>query len=161
MRGERIGAAFFLSWAVPLAVASGCIPSRLPVRRGETGSVADAKSGQPIVGATVLVESWQVLTPTGERSKRKDVFLTATDSDGRFEVPELREWYLVIPIPDLPPAFNRRFCVTKDGYKPAVADPWADAAQSPWSYHPHDPLLMAAMDSVSPGRAVCPFGTSE
>jgi hypothetical protein len=84
----------------------------------------DAKTGAPIPGAVVTVESWQVTTPSGGRSKLKDVFRTNTNSEGRFEVPEKKEWFVVIPIPDLPPAFNRRICIEKPGYEPSIDDPW-------------------------------------
>jgi hypothetical protein len=150
-----------IACAVSVASAIGCIPRRLPVRRGETGSVVDAASGRPIAGAAVRVESWRVFTPRGERSERKDVYLTATDEQGRFQVPELKEWYAVIPIPDLPPAFNRRICVTTPGYEPGVGDPWADERASPWSYQLPDPFRLARIDPTRAGGKGCPFDATE
>ncbi len=137
------------------AAVFGCIPSRLPVRRGEAGTVLDARTGAPLSGAVVVVESWRVRTPLGERLERKDVFRTVTDLKGQFQVPEKKEWFAVIPIPDLPPAFNRRLCVTKEGYASSVADPWAKTAESPWMYSVPEPFRLTATGAADAG---CPFG---
>ena len=144
--------------AVSLVSASGCIPSRLPVRRGESGSVVDSNLGQPIDRANVLVESWRVRTPSGERFERKDVYRTVTDDQGRFQVPELKEWYAVIPIPDLPPAFNRRLCVTKRGYRRVVVDPWADSTENPWANRLPNPIQLATIEATPLEPSGCPFG---
>jgi hypothetical protein len=117
---------------VPMAfavTAAACVSHEV-VRQAHAGTVVDSTSGAPIADATVIVESWSVRTPSGERSKRRDVFTTTTDGTGRFFVPELKRRFFSIPLPDLGPEFYSRICVTRDGYAPSVANPWSGGRRS-------------------------------
>jgi hypothetical protein len=143
-----------------LAPLLACIPSRLAVRREDGGRVLDAATNRPVPGATVVVESWQVVTPGGQKFKLKDVFTTKTDGTGSFYIPAKREWFAVIPIPDLPPAFNRRVCVAANGYELLIADPWATRRDSPWAFQFPQPWRLFSTPTPKPSPAPsCPFGT--
>ncbi len=142
--------------AAAAAMVSACIPSRLTVRQGEGATVVDAASHRPIAGADLTLETWQVYTPMGGQLGRKSVFRTKTDAAGHFSVPEQKEWFVVIPIPDLPPAFNRRLCIAASGYEIAVADPWAASTQSPWSYEFPATYALKPLSGASTARQ-CPF----
>lgn len=84
--------------AAVIALASAaCFPVRLTVQRAESGTVVDATSRSPLVGADVSVETWQVTTPLGEPYRRKYVFRTKTDAAGPFEVPNESEWFWIVP----------------------------------------------------------------
>ena len=136
-------------------LAIGC-SSSFQVRRAERATVVDARTGAPIVGAAVIVESWRVVTPSGKQREREDVYSTRTDLTGHFEVPALMQTFRVIPLPDLAPAFNRRICVSVQGYQVAVADPWADAQSHPWQFE--FPLVYKLVPEDNADAHACPFG---
>jgi hypothetical protein len=114
--------------------ASACVPSHEVVRQAHAGTVIDSASGVPIAAATVIVESWSVRTPSGGRSRRRDVFTTTSDAAGRFYVSEMKELFFSIPLPDMGKEFHSRICVTKDGYAASVCDPWSEERRSAWFY---------------------------
>ena len=82
---------------------SACVASRDVVRHAHAGTVVDSASGAPIADAAIVVESWSVRTPSGGRSKRRDVFRTTTDVAGRFYVSEMKELFFSLPLPDMGP----------------------------------------------------------
>src|SRR5207249_575775 len=54
------------------------------------GQIVDAETGQPIVGAVVLVVWWEaVFTPIQTNRKFYDAREALTDAEGRFEAPRL------------------------------------------------------------------------
>ena len=142
-------------FTVLLALMCSACPARVVVQRAERAIVVDMTSGSPSAEAHVSVETWQVATPPGERCRRKYVFRTKTDAAGRFHVPAESEWLFIVPIPDLPPAFNRRICVAAVGHDAKVADPWA-TSEPPWNYRfPETYELVPASGRSESAR--CPF----
>jgi hypothetical protein len=139
-----------------LCALNACIPSHLTVQQSESAVAVDAVSQLPLAQADVVVETWQVTTPTGMRSKIKYRFRTRTDESGRFSIPEVKEWFAVVPIPDLPPAFNHRLCVTASQHDPAIADPWATPDADPWSYRFTGRFELRPNTENATG-GVCPF----
>jgi hypothetical protein len=119
-----------------IAIAGCFIPAIRVFRARLEGEVMTVEGNNrvPLSGAAILVETWAVETPGGAKWKLKDVLQTRTDENGRFIIPEKAERMWVGIAPDLGPAFNRRLCIRKDGYRTVVADPWASDARNPWSY---------------------------
>jgi hypothetical protein len=123
--------------AWPLALLVGCyLPSTRVYREQRHGEVLYRQGEQllPVTDATVLVETWQVSTPGGERFELVDVFVTRTDGEGRFMVPSKAKRMWVGLLPDLGPAFIQRHCVSGSGFRASIADPWAATANPPWQY---------------------------
>src|SRR5690349_426483 len=115
---------------------AGCyLPATRVFRPELQGDIVTIEGARrvPIEGAMVVVETWLVVTPSGEKYRLKDTFLARSDPAGHFIVPGKSERMWVGLMPDLGPAFNRRVCIYKDGFRPAVEDPWATT--KPWSYH--------------------------
>jgi hypothetical protein len=93
-----------------LLVGSLAVPSRAQSQRdrgpfdGEKwgpfrGRIVDAETGQPIIGAVVLVVWWEaIFTPIQTNRQFYDARETLSDAEGRFEVPRLP-----------PPFFTFRF----------------------------------------------------
>jgi hypothetical protein len=102
-----------------------------PELQGDIVSVEGARR-VPLEGATVVVETWKVVTPGGGKYRLKDTVVARSDPAGHFIIPPKSERMWVGLMPDMGPAFNRRVCIYKDGYRPVVEDPWA--ATKPWSY---------------------------
>jgi hypothetical protein len=90
---------------LPIAVAtllSGCvlpIPSTLHVR----GSVLDAKTKRPVVGARVTIQDHPKATGM-------------TASDGSFDIPAETHWGFIVP-PAEPVGLPDTVVITKDGYQ--------------------------------------------
>ncbi len=144
--------------AALLVAPSGCIPSHLVVQQSESVTIVDATSRVPIAGAEVTVETWQVRTPLGDRYRRKYIAHTKTDGAGHFTIPVVKEWFAVVPIPDLPPAFNRRICIAEAHHEVIIADPWAAPGVSPWTYS--FPTTYELRPLANPGTVApipCPF----
>ena len=151
------------AYSRPLALGSGLLllatlgcSTSLQVRRAESATVVNASTGAPLVGAAIVVESWQVVTPSGHKFERKDVYSTLTDSQGRFDVPGLMQLFHVLPIPDMVPAFNRRICVSAKGYHVALADPWAGSQSQPWQFE--FPQVYKLTPAQTGYIEECPFG---
>ena len=152
------------SWTLLLmaafaVTASACVASHEVVRHAHAGTVVDSASGAPIADATVIVESWSVRTPSGGRSKRRDVFRTTTDVAGRFYVSEMKELFFSVPLPDMGPEFHSRICVTKDGYVATVADPWSEGRHSARFYELPTVLHLTPVRPSDTSRLMpwCPF----
>jgi hypothetical protein len=107
--------------------ASACSPMLVTVRHDHTGMVVDGGTKQPVAGASVVVESWQVPTPPGYSRGRKltSSFETKTDAAGQWQVPAESKWMMGIIFPDGSPFFLDTFCVTAPGYAAFATNPWA------------------------------------
>ena len=138
---------------------SACVASREVVRHAHAGTVVDSASGAPIADAATVVESWSVRTPSGGRSKRRDVFRTTTDVAGRFYVSEMKELFFSLPLPDMGPEFQSRICVTKDGYVATVADPWSEGWHSAGFHELPTVLRLTPVRPSDTSRPMtwCPF----
>jgi hypothetical protein len=76
--------------AIAAAVAlSGCVVAHDWIARGASGAVVDAVSGRPLLGVSVLRKTGGSTSLVG-----------TTDSAGRFAVPALDHWSVVVPIGD-------------------------------------------------------------
>jgi len=114
-----------LSFGV-LIMCSACFPMRAIVRRPQGGTVVDARTGAPIQGARVVVESWQVQAPPGNMAYRwlLHTVETKTDGMGRWHVDEEKDWKWAVLAADGFPVFTDSGCVEAAGYEPAVVNPW-------------------------------------
>jgi hypothetical protein len=117
--------------ALPAYFLAGCIPWRARVREPETSTVVDAKSGVPVAGARVLVETWKV-SLSWKRLMRVDAFESVTDDRGRIRIPETRRWRMVGLLPDMNPILDRRLCIEKFGYDLFELDPWKRENERPY-----------------------------
>jgi len=99
------------------AAGTGCIPLRPTTREAKSGVILDATTKVPIVGATVRVESYRVVTPPGfGGGTLLDTIEVKTDMSGRWSVPSEHEWTIGILAADGLPAFGSVYCVFADGY---------------------------------------------
>jgi len=149
----------FLLIAAFAVTASACVPSHEIVRHAHAGTVVDATSGAPIDNAEVIVESWSVRTPSGSRSKRRNVFRITTDAAGHFYVAEMKQLFFSVPLPDMGPEFHSRICVTKHGYAATVADPWSGGRHSARFYELPTVFRLTPVRPSDTSRpmTVCPF----
>jgi hypothetical protein len=110
-----------------VTLAAGCIPYRATVRPEQTGRIVDFRSGRPVAGATVVVESWQVGFPPSTSIYRKllHTIEARTDSQGRWWVPREKDWTVGILAADGFPLFVGSACVWAPGYQAGVINPWS------------------------------------
>jgi hypothetical protein len=120
------------SVVVGLPCLSGCAQTRIEVQRAQSGTVLDGATGTPLAKARVTVEVWTTLAPGGQRGDRKTSFEVAADAKGQFEIPEAKEWGLLIPIPDCGTHYNQRLCFRAPGFQTKSWDPWANSHS--WGY---------------------------
>ncbi len=146
---------------ITTASVGACIPYRASIRQARVGTVVDDKSGHPVADAKVLVESWQVLIPSGRKFARKDAFQVITDRNGRFEVPKKTEWFLVILLPHMGPTFAERFCVTRTGYAPLLGDPWMSPRDLSWRYTFPNPFRLKQGDHSRGEGSDCLFPSGD
>ena len=151
--GERFWITIILLLWLNITLTA-CIPSREIVRKADAATVVNAISGAPIADAKVIVESWQLKTPTAYPRDRKDVFATYTNADGRFYIPEMKKWAFGLPVPDTFPSFGRRLCIEKEGYIPTI-DP-VDNPGFRQNFLSDFPSMYRLMPSDQ--GATCPFG---
>jgi len=149
----------FLLIAAFAVTASACVPSHEIVRHAHAGTVVDATSDAPIADAEVIAESWSVRTPSGSRSKRRNVFRITTDAAGRFYVAEMKQLFFSVPVPDMGPEFHSRICVTKHGYAATLADPWSGGRHSARFYELPTVFRLTPVRPSDTSRpmTVCPF----
>src|ERR1041385_1247115 len=113
-----------------LTAASACVPIPIPIRTtvrcARSGRVIDARSGRPVSGAAVIVESWQIPAPPGYSLDRDllHVYETKTEADGRWHVPAEKDWKVAILAADGFPVFVDSFCIVALGYEFFLVNPW-------------------------------------
>ncbi len=114
-------------------VCPACFPMRAIVRRPQAGTVVDARTGAPIQGARVVVESWQVQAPPGNMAYRwlLHTIESKTDGMGRWRVDEEKDWRWAVLAADGFPVFTDSGCVEAEGYEPAVVNPWRSESAAP------------------------------
>ncbi|MFC1679215.1 carboxypeptidase-like regulatory domain-containing protein [Elusimicrobiota bacterium] len=105
---------------------TGCLPLPIPIRYGEEGTVADARTNAPIEGARVYMESWRLTPITGRKIERVDAYQTLTDTNGHFVIPVRRRWALVGFNPDMGPRYGSYICISKPGFNIFEVKPWED-----------------------------------
>src|SRR5262245_51620033 len=108
-------------------LAAGCFPMRATVRREQAGTIVDRRTGLPVAGAVVVIESWQVATPPRLFSFRELLHTVEarTDDQGQWRVSEENDWKLAILAADGFPYFMDSACVIAPDYETAVMNPWA------------------------------------
>jgi hypothetical protein len=79
----------------------------------------------------VVVESWQVQTPPGDPSLRELLHTidVETDAQGRWSVPEERDWKLAILAADGFPYFRQSACVIVSGHVVFAVNPFSGAEE--------------------------------
>jgi hypothetical protein len=125
-----------LAVAVSAWLVSACVPVHVTLRKSRTGRVLDARSGKPVIGATVRAESFNVPTPPGPGSGGTLVrsLEVKTDADGRWELPSDSKWTTGILAADGFPLYVEVHCVFADGYEPVFRNPnqaWFEPAVAP------------------------------
>ncbi len=118
------------------------------------GRVLDDRSGAPIAGATITVNSWQSPTPVnGLHEPRAMVYSqqTTTDARGDFRLESTSLWMGGFLAADGLPFIKSSQCVQAEGHAPAVFDPWK---RSDWQTPPD--LSEVRLTEVGPGPAGLP-----
>ena len=99
-----------LSAVILLSVATslGCL---LPivVRGAHSGVVVDQAAGEPVPGVEILVETWEIGQPTGNRLEKARTYRTRTDGHGRWSVPRSRGLWFGVPMPHVSPAYGHKW----------------------------------------------------
>lgn len=112
---------------------SGCLLLPTRIRHSGSGRVIDAKTGNPITGARVLVSSWRKEAPSGLKAELAESYETTTDAAGNFSIPADIKWMFGPPLPDRGKLFRSGLCISKDGYELVELDPWKIKPQHPRS----------------------------
>jgi len=108
-----------------LVSSLACIPILPAVRKAQSGRVVDDVTGQPLAGATVVLESWQVPTPPiGSERELLYTYETTTDAAGHWHAPAERDLMIGVLAPDGLPVFLDSFCVIVSGYQRFLVNPW-------------------------------------
>jgi hypothetical protein len=100
---------------------SGCIPIpyRAVVRPGVNGVIFDAQTGQPILGAKVMLDSTNYYMANPTRHQLASLSLEST-TNGDFNIPPHRKWRLELT-PNFAPNDGAVEChvqITHAGYEP-------------------------------------------
>jgi hypothetical protein len=116
-----------MNWLIILlgTLCVGCIPMRATVREAKGGEIVDGRTGTPVAGATVRVESFRVSTPPGYGGGYHlvDSLEVTTDMSGRWSVPDRHEWTIGILAADGLPLYANIYCVFAAGYVSQFRNP--------------------------------------
>jgi hypothetical protein len=128
-----------MKWAVVLIVgaSASCVPLRPTIREARSGTVVDAQTRAPVVGATVRVESYRVATPPGYGGGVRLLEGTEvkTDTGGQWSVPSKHEWTVGILAADGLPLYANVYCVFAEGYVDVIRNPHESWFQRESSTH--------------------------
>jgi hypothetical protein len=140
---------------VSLLLAAPACVFPVVVRHSMTGSVVDARTGEPLADAQVCVEDWRVYQPSLSPAELDGSVLVSTDTGGRYSIPGRREWHFVFPFgSEGVPVWLPRLTTAHEGYASQTINGWEEV-RSPERIAT-DPVRLEPLNGGS-GVITCPL----